>query len=98
MPSFAKMPKINMLNLNDTKINGGFANLQSCKELQWILIGGLNISDEEATAISNIPGITHVTLSDTTQISEAGMKTLKSIKDCNIDLVKNVPDVTLPNE
>lgn len=93
MPLFAKMKKLNLLNINDTKIDGGFENLQQCKNLEWILIGGLNISDEEAAAISKIPMISHVTLSDTTKISDAGVKTLKSTKDCNVDFVANTPAV-----
>lgn len=91
MPTFAKLTKLNMLNINDTKIDGGYASLQKCKNLQWILIGGLNVSDEEAVAISQIPGITHVTLSDTTKLSDAGMASLKSVKDCTVDLVANQP-------
>lgn len=96
MASFAKMPKLNLLNINDTKIDGGFANLQACKNLQWILIGGLKISDAEAEAISKIPAISHVTYSDTTEISEQGLKTLKSARDCNVDLVANQPATAAP--
>jgi len=91
LASLAKLSKLNMLNLNDTQVSGGFDKLQACPNLQWILIGGLNISDEDAEHISKIPGITHVTRTNRTKISDTAIATLKSIKDCNVDLV-NVPD------
>ena len=91
LSSLAKLPKLNMLNLNDTKVSGGFDALQACSNLEWVLIGGLNISEEDAEAISKIPSIIHVTRTNRTQISDAAIATLKSVKGCNVDIV-NVPD------
>jgi hypothetical protein len=73
--------------LNDTKVSGGFEALQSCPNLQWVLIGGLEISDEDAEAIAKIPALSHVTRTGSTKISDAAVKTLKGVKDCNVDII-----------
>lgn len=96
MPSFAKMKKLNMLNLNGTQVNGGYDALSGLPNLQWMLLGGLKISDADATAISQFPAITHVTLKDTTEISEAAVKTLKSNKKCTVDYADSTPFVGEP--
>ena len=87
MADLGKLTSLNLLNINGTAIDSGFEHLQKCAKLQWILIGGLTISDEQATNISKIPGITHITLSPATKVSDAGMKSLKSVPDCTVDTV-----------
>lgn len=91
MASFAKMKKLNMLNLNGTQVKGGYDALAGLSNLQWMLLGGVKISDADATAISNFPAITHVTLKDSTDISEAGVKALKSNKKCTVDYANDAP-------
>ena len=87
MSSIGKLKKLNNLNLNDTKVDGGYENLSSCPNLQWILVGGLEIKDEDAEAISKLPAITHVTYSNLSTISDAAIKKLKSNSNCTVDSV-----------
>lgn len=91
MPSFAKLKKLNMLNLNGTQVKGGYDALAGLSNLQWMLLGGVKISDADATAISSFPAITHVTLNDNTEISEEAVKTLKSNKKCTVDYANVAP-------
>lgn len=87
MGSIGKLKKLNNLNLNDSKVDGGYEKLSSCPNLQWILVGGLEIKDEDAEAISKLPALTHVTYSNLTTISDTALKTLKSNSKCTVDSV-----------
>ena len=91
MASFAKLPKLNMLNLNGTKVAGGYDSLSSLKNLQWLLLGGLKISDADATTISQYPAVSHVTLNGKTEISDEAVKKLKSNRNCNVDYADATP-------
>lgn len=85
MPDLGRLSSLNMLNLNHSKVDGGYENLADLDNLQWLLLGGLTISDQDAEAISKFPAISHVTLDASTNISESAIDALKSNKNCNVD-------------
>lgn len=84
LPDFAKIPKLGLLSLSGTKVDGGYENLNSLKKFEWLIIGGLTIDEDDAQKIADIPTITHVTM-DNTIISPAALKTLKSNPNCTVD-------------
>ena len=94
MPSVGKLKSLNMFNINGSKINGGYEHLQACKNLQWILIGGVKITDEDATNISKYPSLSHVTMDGDTDISDSALKILKSVEDCNVDSTATLTSVS----
>lgn len=89
MASVSKLKRLNMFNINGTKIRGGYEHLAGLKNLQWLLLGGLKISDEDAKKIAEYPSVTHLTLNAATEISDAALTTLKSIQGCNVDGIES---------
>ncbi len=84
MEDFGKIPKLGLLGISGTKVDGGYEHLHKLEKFEWIIIGGLTIDDEDAKNISEIPTVTHVTMENTV-ISPAGLKMIKSNPKCKVD-------------
>lgn len=84
MPGLAKIPKLGLLSVSGTKVDGGYEHLQKLNKFEYLVIGGLQIDEEDAKNISSNTTITHVTM-DATEIGEAALAILKSNKKCLVD-------------
>ena len=84
MPELAKIPKLGLLSVSGTQVDGGYEHLQKLEKFEYLVIGGVTIDEDDATAIKDNSTITHVTM-DNTDISDAAYKILKSNPKIMVD-------------
>lgn len=79
-----KFTRIDILNLSNNDIDGGFEHLSSCKDLTWLVLGGLKISDGDAAALAKLVSLKRISLPNA-EIPDSAVKILKD-KGIDVDL------------
>lgn len=81
LSDIAKLKSLKVLGIAGTAISGGFDPLEALQDLTLLVAGGLEISDQDAEAITRIPNLRRIDLTDATVSAEAIAKLRAKIPD-----------------
>ncbi len=72
-----KLSDLKILNLAGNTITGGFESLEGCKELTWLVLSHVKLSDADAQTIADFPSLKRLSITPGVEISGAAKSELR---------------------
>ncbi len=80
------LPELKILDLTGSKVDGDLAALKGAKNLDWLLLAGLNVSDAAIDTLIEMPNLGRVTLAG----SQVNAEAVKRLEVANPELLIDV--------
>jgi hypothetical protein len=79
LESIAKITSLQTLNIGKTKVTGDLSQLLPLVNLQWLVAGDMELSDDIATTLGKLPKLSHLQIQGAT-ISEEAVDAIRKAK------------------